>query len=54
MGMPRCLTAGPAVNGSRFPLASCLVLSAFFMERSQKDLTQEESLVELAKNYASR
>ena len=40
------------VNGSQFPLATCLVLSAFFKERSKTDLSQEEVLLKLSNEYA--
>eukprot|EP01084_Bolivina_argentea_P068709 125065_1 len=42
------------VHGSQFPLATCLVLSSFFIEAAQKDLTRDKQLRQLSKEYAIR
>lgn len=42
------------VHGSQFPLATCLVLSAFFVDAAKKDLTRDKQLRALSQEYAIR
>ena len=46
--------AGQVAGAERFPLGTCLVLSAFFIDASKKNLTRDRQLRELSREYALR